>query len=76
MASGDESGTHDLASLLSSGERDFLVRKNGDQVLTMEYFPGININKTQALDQLVVDRESDLSYCIQNCLKGEIDRFS
>lgn len=32
MASGDESGTHDLVSLLSSGERDFLVRKNGDQV--------------------------------------------
>lgn len=32
MAGGDESGTHDLVSLLSSGERDFLLRKNGDQV--------------------------------------------
>jgi len=28
------------------------------QILTMEYVPGIKINKIQALDQLGVDRKS------------------
>ncbi|PSS28623.1 Nucleoredoxin like [Actinidia chinensis var. chinensis] len=32
MANGNDSATHDLGSLLSSEDRDFLVRPNGDQV--------------------------------------------
>ncbi|GFY88282.1 DC1 domain-containing protein [Actinidia rufa] len=32
MANGNDSATHDLVSLLSSEDRDFLVRPNGDQV--------------------------------------------
>ena len=39
------------------------------QILTMEYVPGIKINKIQALDQLGVDRKSlveSLFICCQN----------
>jgi len=39
------------------------------QILTMEYVPGIKINKIQALDQLGVDRKSlvqSLFICWQN----------
>lgn len=36
MAHGDGDGvTHDLVSLLGSGDRDFLVRNNGEQVTNL-----------------------------------------
>lgn len=34
MANGVGNATRDLVSLLSSGDRDFLVRNNGDEVYT------------------------------------------
>ena len=38
MANGDvDNVSHDLISLLSSEERDYLVRNNGDQVLFTIY---------------------------------------
>jgi hypothetical protein len=33
----NEDVSHDLSSLLSSEERDFLIRNNGDQVLLLAY---------------------------------------
>ncbi|KAH7565881.1 hypothetical protein JRO89_XS08G0029900 [Xanthoceras sorbifolium] len=39
------------------------------QVLTMEYVPGIKINKIQALDQLGVDRERLSRYAVESYLE-------
>ncbi|PSS36723.1 Protein kinase-like domain protein [Actinidia chinensis var. chinensis] len=39
------------------------------QVLTMEYVPGIKINRTQALDQLGVDRQRLSRYAVESYLE-------
>ncbi|KAH7861888.1 hypothetical protein Vadar_032226 [Vaccinium darrowii] len=54
----------------SSGSRymsrddGMLLSLDAKRVLTMEYLPGININRTQALDQLSVDRERASLNCV------------
>ncbi|MCH91037.1 ABC transporter-like protein, partial [Trifolium medium] len=39
------------------------------QILTMEYVPGIKINKIQALDQLGVDRKRLGRYAVESFLE-------
>ncbi|EFJ09480.1 hypothetical protein SELMODRAFT_235769 [Selaginella moellendorffii] len=39
------------------------------QVLTMEYVPGIKINKIKALDRLGVDRQRLARYCVESYLE-------